>query len=806
MQLSKRARIPYITAIILFSSAFFIRCARPAAPMGGPLDTIAPELLSVTPANFTTNFKAKEIILEFNEYLQLKDVSKEMLISPPMNVMPITSVKGKKIVVKFPHELVLDSNTTYKIDFGRAIVDNNESNPATRVQYVFSTGDSIDNYAFSGRVVDAITGDSVINAIVLLYDAKADSLATDSTLFNGKKLSIARTDSTGVFLATNLKDMDYKAYALKDDNGNTMYEAGTDMIGIRNRTYNPANMPPFKVWIDPVRKQLFATPQTEFRIFMEKGNITQRLEEIKRPQQYQLQASFAAPDAVIDTIIIDSVNYRDIVTEYSPNRDTVNFWIDARYSHIPDSLNGKLVYIGLDTLNMPVPVEQTFKLHFILKRDEKGNIIKGNAAEETDDRTIFQKLSDWMYDLGEDADVRRIEKIKKRFEKKKNKVGIRNHRKMIKRGIIPADSVYVPFTWKKPVSPDSLKIDSTLLNSLGLDSLALDSLGMNREMLDSILAASHIDSLCTDTLRDLKISFKPTGTVPPNTKMFMTTDYPVTTIDSMRIIMKQIMEPKRTEDSFSLDDVELNARRAKDTTTVSISFMPDRNSMLRWFINAPLAENAEYEILFPSCALEDLAGNVNDSTTFKFKTTNPEETGKITVIIRNDSVGRAMPKYIMNLADSTNKIVDVINVQDTGRYTFNYLTPKKYKIRFYEDLNGNDTLDMGSLVYHREPERVATYITPELQQLITVEKKGDTEVEIHPLKLFDWVYTEETMDNFGNMNIDDVPTPLVVSKEEVIPIREETMPDAMEKERMGDLTLESSLLPPPTNIDVKDED
>ena len=101
--------------------AFFFRCANPAAPEGGPRDTLPPNIISMTPENFTTNFKAKKVTIEFDEYIQLKDLQKEILISPPLARRPSFTVKGRGFVIEFPGEL--DSATTYKIDFGRAIVD-----------------------------------------------------------------------------------------------------------------------------------------------------------------------------------------------------------------------------------------------------------------------------------------------------------------------------------------------------------------------------------------------------------------------------------------------------------------------------------------------------------------------------------------------------------------------------------------------------------------------------------------------------------------------------------------------------------
>lgn len=731
----KHRKLSYIFVILLFASALFVRCARPASPVGGPKDTISPELISVSPPNFTTNFKAKEIVLTFNEYLQLKDMQKEVIISPPMGVMPIISTKGKNISVKFPKDIVLEENTTYKIDFGLAITDNNEGNPAIRYKYVFSTGDSIEKYAISGKIIDAITGDSIYNAVVLLYDAKSDSLLLDSTVFKAKKLSITRTDSSGVFLATNLKPIDYKIYAIKDENGNNEYEPGTDMISISTLKYNPLGLNAFKIWNDPISKQLYATPQFTERAFMEKTNIPQGVKDVKRPQQYQIQATFNRNNVQIDSIIIDSVNRKDIITEYNFTRDTVNFWIDNRNKkHVPDSLKGRIVYIGLDTLGLPTPVSSVFDLYFKLKRDDQGNIIKGNAADEKDERTIIQKLSDKLYDWNAGSIDRKIDRIVRNRLRKQFKKALKLHNRQIKRGLIPRDSV---LTWPPKTLSDSLR-DSMSLDSVRMDSLTLDSLGL--DSLNKLNARRKLDSLCMDTLRDLKVAFKPTGTISPNSKLFFTSDYPITTLDSARVLLKMMTDIKQTEDSFDLEAVEMKKDTKKDTTLIPLTFTPNIRSMLRWDVSANLIPDASYELLFPPCSMEDLAGNVNDTTLVKFSTLKAEDIGKVIVkIVKTDSL-RALPQYIINLADSSNKLIDVVIAKDTGTYVFNYLTPQKYRIRLYEDLNANDTLDMGSLLHRIEPERVANFRTKEGKPLIAVEKTKETIVEIEPLVLFDNSY------------------------------------------------------------------
>lgn len=128
-----------------------MRCANPAAPSGGPRDSIPPKILRMTPKNYSTNFKAAKVYIEFDEYIQLKDAQKEIVIAPPLERRPLFKVKGRGVEIEFKCEF--DSATTYKIDFGKALQDNTEGNPLGNFAYVFSTGDVIDSLVMTGRLL-----------------------------------------------------------------------------------------------------------------------------------------------------------------------------------------------------------------------------------------------------------------------------------------------------------------------------------------------------------------------------------------------------------------------------------------------------------------------------------------------------------------------------------------------------------------------------------------------------------------------------------------------------------------------------
>ena len=58
---------------LFFTSLLLCACASIQSPQGGPKDTEPPKILKMTPENLTRNFKAKKIVIEFDEYFNIKD-------------------------------------------------------------------------------------------------------------------------------------------------------------------------------------------------------------------------------------------------------------------------------------------------------------------------------------------------------------------------------------------------------------------------------------------------------------------------------------------------------------------------------------------------------------------------------------------------------------------------------------------------------------------------------------------------------------------------------------------------------------
>ncbi|MFV8371457.1 Ig-like domain-containing protein [Flavobacterium sp. LB2P74] len=212
-----------------------VGCAKRGSITGGLKDTIAPVLKVSFPENFNKNFKGNEIKLVFDENIKLKNLNKQLIISPPMKYEPsiLPTTPSKTITIKIKD--TLQPNTTYSFNFGQSIADNNEGNPLNQFKYVFSTGDYIDSLSLGGTVKSAYDKEIESFVSVMLYDI--NDTFKDSVVYNENPRYVTNTlDSLKTFRFENLKAGKYLLVAMKDYNSNNKYNPKTDKIGF-NKEY-----------------------------------------------------------------------------------------------------------------------------------------------------------------------------------------------------------------------------------------------------------------------------------------------------------------------------------------------------------------------------------------------------------------------------------------------------------------------------------------------------------------------------------------------------------------------------------------
>ena len=202
----------------------FFSCANRQLPMGGPRDRTPPKLLKATPLNNTRNFNAKVITLDFDEFFKINNPSQEITMTPTPAKTPEYKTRKKSLIIDLKD--TLEKNTTYVINFGKAIADVNEGNILKNFTYVFSTGIHIDSLSISGNVINNETQEKQKDATVMLF-----TLKQDTALFGKKKPTIyTTTDSLGNFTLNNLHPDDYRIYALFEKTSNKIYDNDNELI------------------------------------------------------------------------------------------------------------------------------------------------------------------------------------------------------------------------------------------------------------------------------------------------------------------------------------------------------------------------------------------------------------------------------------------------------------------------------------------------------------------------------------------------------------------------------------------------
>lgn len=214
---------------LFFIALAVTSCAKRGTITGGAQDTIPPVITGSSPKNMSTNFSGDEIHIDFNEYIKIKDVSKQLIISPPMDNAPtITPTGSASRFIKIKIKDTLQPNTTYSFNFGQSITDNNEGNPYSQFKFVFSTGAYIDSLKLKGKIKDAFSRETDNFVTVMLYEAET---FTDSTIYKEKPRYVTNTlDSLVFYSLENLKEGKYRLFALKDANNNYKFDPKSDKI------------------------------------------------------------------------------------------------------------------------------------------------------------------------------------------------------------------------------------------------------------------------------------------------------------------------------------------------------------------------------------------------------------------------------------------------------------------------------------------------------------------------------------------------------------------------------------------------
>ena len=366
----------YFLYIILFFSV--INCAKKASPTGGPKDTIPPVLISASPKLNTTFFDKEEVKFVFNEYVQLDDIDKQLIISPPLRIggykLHPTMSASKKITLSILDTLL--ENTTYTFNFGEGIKDYNEGNKMSFFSYTISTGAEIDSLNLKGLIKDAIEMEPDDFISLQLYPI--DSSYNDSAIYRKKPFYVTSTLDSTVFEFKNLKAGKYELIALKDFSNNYYFDQNVDQIGFLN---TPITLP-----LDSIIELKIFKEKTIFSwadpFFINNHHIGHGYYGDYENQKFKLLSD-----------VPKSFEY--LITK-NRETDTLNYWFKG---------------IKTDSLKFEYPINDTIKTELVnFKNPIKDSLVINQMTIGSIDLTEKFKLSSNLPIISSDSSLVKIRK------------------------------------------------------------------------------------------------------------------------------------------------------------------------------------------------------------------------------------------------------------------------------------------------------------------------------------------------------------------------------------------------------------
>lgn len=209
-------------------------CAQQMPLTGGEKDTTPPKIEESSPRNFSTNYKGDKIALTFDEFILVKSLTQNVIVSPPLEYPLEHIIKGKSVIISI--EDTLKPNTTYNFNFGEAIVDLNESNPLDSNLFVFSTGPVLDSLTISGQLKDAWTLEPQKDVPLYLYLNHHDTAVLKS-----RPDYIGKTDQSGNFTIPYLPKKPFKIYAVGDKDQDYEYDPFAEQFAYLEAVVTPGD-------------------------------------------------------------------------------------------------------------------------------------------------------------------------------------------------------------------------------------------------------------------------------------------------------------------------------------------------------------------------------------------------------------------------------------------------------------------------------------------------------------------------------------------------------------------------------------
>ncbi len=390
----------HLSETLLFVILFIIiqACASIGRPEGGPYDDAPPRFIKSNPEPYAINNQRSKINIDFDEYIKMENVNEKVIISPPQVQQPEIRAQGKKVVINLLD--TLKDNTTYTIDFGDAIEDNNEGNALDNFTFTFSTGEQIDTLAVSGTVLDASNLEPIKGILVGLH-----SNLSDTAFINLPLERVGRTNSRGQFSIRGVAPGDYQIFALMDADQNFAFTQKSEAIAF----FNDSTISPWieerirqdTTWIDSLTVDTIV--EQKYTHFLPDDILLKAFKE-DFYSQYLIKNERLTPEkftlyfnAYSDTLpILEGLNFDQqdaFIIENSIKNDTIHYWIKDTLLAQQDTLTFELTYLYTDTLDQLVPTTDTLRLVSRQKKVEPKEEKRKKKKKEEEEKTLFYNIT-----------------------------------------------------------------------------------------------------------------------------------------------------------------------------------------------------------------------------------------------------------------------------------------------------------------------------------------------------------------------------------------------------------------------------
>jgi hypothetical protein len=347
-------RIAYIIVLAFLAGLFLPRCAVIVAPTGGDKDTIPPVMVRSVPALNSTNFNRDRVVITFDEFIRLDQITQKMVLSPPQEQLPEFKIRGKSLELRFTEPL-LDS-TTYTIYFADAILDNNEGNKLQNFEFSFATGSEIDSLRYVGKVINAFTLEPEEGVFVMFYKSHEDSIPILE-----RPRYVTKSNKEGQFFLSSIKFGNYKLFALRDGNANYKFDQVSEEIAFSSTIIDTSLL------LTPSQAMHQKDSLTELRLFLEEPRIL-ALTDFSRNERRKLRLGFTKQAEGKVTLKPINVKIDSALVWYETGRnikgDSLDFWIiDNNLSRI-DTLVIGATYLKTDSLMNLVETTDTLRMFY----------------------------------------------------------------------------------------------------------------------------------------------------------------------------------------------------------------------------------------------------------------------------------------------------------------------------------------------------------------------------------------------------------------------------------------------------------